>query len=44
MNKAELMRKLDKIKKVSNTQIEFGNKLGLSIEGLTESIAVAMIH
>ncbi len=44
MNKAELMSKLDKIKKVSNSQIEFGKKLGLSIEGLTESIAMAMIH
>jgi len=44
MNKAELISKLDKIKKVSNTQIEFAKKLGLSIEGLTESMAVAMIH
>ncbi len=44
MDKKNLASKLDKIKKVSDSQIEFGNKLGISIEGLTESIAVAMIH
>ena len=37
-------KNLDKIKKVSNSQIEFGKKLGLSLEGYSVSVAAAMIQ
>ena len=38
------MNNLDKIAKVSISQIEFGEKLGLSLEGHTVSVAAAMIQ
>jgi hypothetical protein len=38
------MNNLDKIAKVSISQIEFGEKLGLSLKGHTVTVAAAMIQ
>ena len=38
------MKKLDKIQKVSKRQVEFGKKMGLSLQGCSVSVASAMIR
>ena len=38
------MKELDKIPKVSKEQIEFGKKIGLSLQGCSVSVAAAIIQ
>ena len=44
VTKEEIMKKIDLVRKVSGSQIEFGRRLGLSLEDATVSVADAMIY